>query len=245
VEPPRSAERRRAPPRPIRADRSRRRPATRRTTRGPPASGRRASPVVPRAAPEHDTPQFTPVVAGGRHGGLRCRARSSTAERARTGVRPHLGGHPRRGGTSRPCRSAIDDAGRAGSSRRGRPAARGKFAATIASNSARSSWVSVETSSTNRAPTWLSPTPPACRPPGMSDRTRPVIAHLPVGRTPPSRVDLPLPCVDLPLAAVGVADRDLAGLGPLGDRDPQGEHTRLVGGVDVLGVEGVAEEQLA
>jgi hypothetical protein len=36
----------------------------------------------------------------------------------------------------------------------------------------------------------------------------------------------------------------LRGFGLLGDRDPQLQHTRVVGGVDLLGVEGVAEEQL-
>jgi len=41
------------------------------------------------------------------------------------------------------------------------------------------------------------------------------------------------------------ADRDLSGLGLLGHRDLQGEHAGVVAGVDVLGVEVVAEDQLA
>src|SRR3954463_10514386 len=51
--------------------------------------------------------------------------------------------------------------------------------------------------------------------------------------------------VDLLLLALGGADLDLPRLGLLGDRDPQGQHARVVAGGDVLGVEGVAEEQLA
>jgi hypothetical protein len=51
--------------------------------------------------------------------------------------------------------------------------------------------------------------------------------------------------VDLLLSGVGAGDSDLAGLGPLRDRDPQRQHTGVVAGLDPVGVEGLAEEQLA
>src|SRR4051794_21116491 len=50
--------------------------------------------------------------------------------------------------------------------------------------------------------------------------------------------------VDGLLVVVVAADGDLAGLGLLRDRDPQREHTTLVAGGDVLGVEVVAQDQL-
>src|SRR4051794_13875107 len=42
-----------------------------------------------------------------------------------------------------------------------------------------------------------------------------------------------------------LADLDPPGLGPLGDRDPQGQHAGVISGLDVVGVQALAEEQLA
>ena len=46
------------------------------------------------------------------------------------------------------------------------------------------------------------------------------------------------------LLGVAAGDLDAAGLGGLADRDGQGEHADRVVGGDVLGVEGLAEEDL-
>src|SRR4029079_1716259 len=55
------------------------------------------------------------------------------------------------------------------------------------------------------------------------------------------------PCsgVDGVLVIALTGDGDLPRLGPLGDRDVQGQHPRVVAGGNVLGIEVVAENQLA
>src|SRR6478752_6895309 len=46
------------------------------------------------------------------------------------------------------------------------------------------------------------------------------------------------------LPLVLVRDGDLSGLGPLRDRDRQGEHAGVVAGLDPVGVETVAQDEL-